>query len=73
MLIQCQSTTFSVEKVPFNDMYDFIKEHNKTIIDRLMNRPAEHPLYWSILDLIEGAFTGDEDFLSLLSTHSVFE
>ncbi|EAY19889.1 hypothetical protein TVAG_129970 [Trichomonas vaginalis G3] len=47
--------------------------YNKEICDNLKRKPTEHPLYWSMLELLENCFIGDEDLMTVLSQGYLIE
>ena len=66
------SVSFPVEASKSTQVIESCAEWSKQLIDIISNRPAEHPLYWSVLELLENSFTGEEDLLTELTTHSLF-
>ena len=71
-LTNFHAVSFPVEAKQFDQVLTSCADWYKDIIEIISNRPAEHPIYWSVRELLENAFVGDEDLITSLSTHSLF-
>ena len=71
-LTNFHSVSFPVEATQFDKVLTCCSDWNQDIIGIIANRPTEHPIYWSVLELLENASIGEEDLITRLSTNSLF-
>ena len=84
LIAECILGMIEINKTPFpfnkmnqdiNIILEGLNNLNNDINDIIKNQSIlnEHPLMWSILELLENIFIIKDDFNLLLSTHSIIE
>lgn len=66
-VIQYEDPAYHVAEPNIGDIVADIATHNKELLDHLKKKPQEHPLYWSMLELLENVFIGEEDLMTIIS------